>query len=284
MSIKLRVSSSVIGFKEKALKAWGLEEREVSDFTSDTVFFGLYHLNDWRTFMKCKGKRYVCWCGGDIQNLKKGYAYSDGEGLEKSKKYSFIPWHWIFRVFKAEHYCENEIEQEELRKLGIESIVVPSFLEDIDDFPVSFKTGKKKVFLSGRPGREVEYGFHIAKLLAELFPEMEFHLDGSKLGIKNKNVIEHGSVSNEQFNKDIKNYHCGLRTNSHDGFSEITAKSILMGQWPISRIKYSHISNYETLVQLVVLVKELERTNKPNIEGRDYYRKLLNNYPWVKQL
>jgi len=280
---KLRISSSINGFKDKALKVWGLEEAsKKEDYYGNKVFFGLYHINDWKAFMKHRGKRFVLWAGGDIQNIKKGYAYSDGEGLEKSKKYSFIPWHWIFKVFKAEHYVENEIEQEELKKLGIESKVVPSFLEDIDDFPISFKEGKKKVFLSGRPGREVEYGFKIAKLLAETFPKMEFHLYGSSVGLKKKNIIEHGLVSNEQFNKDIKNYHCGLRMNEHDGFSEVTAKSILMGQYPISRIKYQHIWNYDTLVQLVGLLKHLKGINKPNIEGRDYYRKILNNYPWVK--
>ena len=69
----------------------------------------------------------------------------------------------------------------------------------------------------------------------------------------------------------------GIRLLEHDGFSEIIAKSVLWGQYPISLIPYPH-----TLLpsQIGTLVDRKE----PNIEGRNYYRSVINKYKWnVKQ-
>jgi len=57
---------------------------------------------------------------------------------------------------------------------------------------------------------------------------------------------------------------------------------LLNGGYPITRIKYPHIWNYNTNNQLIHLLKRLQKTTKPNIEGRNYYRKVLNQYPFLK--
>ena len=82
------------------------------------------------------------------------------------------------------------------------------------------------------------------------------------------NVFVHGKVPKEQMNEEIKHMQGGIRLLKHDGFSEIIAKSILWGQWPISAIPYSYT------------VDKPMTKSEPNIEGRNYYRKILNNYPW----
>ena len=79
------------------------------------------------------------------------------------------------------------------------------------------------------------------------------------------------------------NYHCGLRTNEHDGFSEVTSKSILMGQYPITKILYEGIWNYDTEDELVALIEKLKYMKEPNHKGRALYLKKINNYPWCKR-
>lgn len=287
--IKLRVSDSIEPFREKAKIIWGLESKKRGEHDCDAVFFGLYHLGDWISLILNKGKRYVLWAGGDIENLKRGYAFSDGRKLWLSKLFSLVPWFIIFKIFKAEHYCENGIEWRDLKRMGIKSKIVPSFLEDINNFKICFKSPEKfNVYLSARPGRKEEYGVHLVESIADQLPDIIFHMYGfgtigELLDMKPKNIIYHGIVSPEQFNKDIKNYHCGLRPNEHDGFSEITAKCILMGQYPITKIKYQKIDNFQTKEELVALLKKLKEIKHPNIEGRDFYRKILNQYPWTQK-
>lgn len=273
MNIKLRVSSSIAPFREKALKTWGLEQREVGDFTSDVLFFGLYHLSDWKVFMKCKGKRYCSWAGGDIRNLLRGYAFSDGVELWKSKLFSFIPWHWIFKL-KAEHYCENRDEQKKLASLGIKAEIVPTFLEDINEFPVSYKPNDKpNVYISARKGQESEYGVFKIIELSNRLKDFTFHIYGIG-GESKENLIFHGNVPPEQFNEDIKNYQIALRLNKSDGFSEILCKGILLGQICISRLEYPYIDSYKTDDELIELLK----TAKPN-KAREHYK--FNQFPFL---
>ena len=287
--MKLRTSSSIIGFREKAEKIWKLERyRFPQDIFKPVVFFGCYHIGDYFHYFVNRGKKTIVWAGSDILALKR----------------SKIPWHLLFK--NAKHYCENEVEQKGLASKGISAEIKPSFLEDVNDFPVCFKPAERpQVFLSGHPEREREYGFGLVLELAHRLPDIDFHIYGVKWTnelimpyidsvdintwvkykekrVKLKNVIYHGRVSPEQFNEEIRNYHCGLRLNKHDGFSEIIAKSVLMGQYPISRIKYPYIDNYETEEELITLLKELKNKKEPNLSTRQFWQIIVNNYPWME--
>ena len=270
MKPKLRTSSSIVPFREKAEKIWKLERYKFpQDIFKPAVFFGMYHIADYAYYVFHRGKKTILWAGSDIQTLVK----------------SKFPWHELFTG--REHYVENKLEQAELVLLGIDCLVRPSFLEDINDFPVSFKpTERPQVFLTGHPGREDEYGFNIVMKIAQRVPEVDFHFYGSNFHIDEivphyENLYYHGRVPSKQFNEEIKNYHCGLRLNEHDGFSEILAKSVLMGQYPISRINYPHIWHYETEEELIRQLKRLKKQTKPNLEARDFWRGNVNNYPWI---
>jgi hypothetical protein len=81
LSWKLRTSSSIYPFQEKALKTWKLECATPKKWDENVVFFGMYHKGDWESFIKHTGKKIVIWAGGDIRNLLRGYAYSDGKEL-----------------------------------------------------------------------------------------------------------------------------------------------------------------------------------------------------------
>src|SRR3990167_2527911 len=231
---KLRVSTSVGQFKLKAERAWGLKEWEgIDDPDQELIFFGLFHDRDFEVFHNFKGQKYMFWCGGDILRLIEDY--------ERQRVMKISP--------TTKHYCENELEAQNLRSVGIEPIIVPSFLGSIEDYPISFvvpEQGEKwKVWMCGHERREQEYGFDQARELARLFPDVEFHFYGVSKEYEGKpnlesdslsNVIYHGQVPEEQLDKEIRQYHCGLRCNEHDGVSEVMVKSILLGQYPISKI------------------------------------------------
>lgn len=268
---KIRVSSSVIGFEERAIRTWGIEKwAGWKDANAPVVFFGLYTKHDYDAFLRHKGKKIVFWCGSDITNLLGNY---------DSRR--------VLKLFpETQHYCENEIEAEELKRINIDPKVIPSFLDDVNNFPVSFKPSKTPhIFLCGHDKREDEYGVSLVERIADKVPYATFHIYGVDKGSQYfsgiKNVVCHGRVPEKQFNEEIKEYQAGLRTNDHDGFSEVIAKSILLGQYPISKINYENIWNYKTDEELVKLIEKLKTIKEPN-NAREYWIGKLNNYPWKK--
>lgn len=284
--MKIRISASVINFKKRALSTWKLKEWDgVDDPDRDVLFFGLFNDRDFATFDGFKGNKSVFWCGSDILLAKQDY--------ERKR---------ILKNNPAKHYCENEVEQENLKLVGVEAEIIPSFLDNIDNFPISFKPSTKPhIFICGHDQREDEYGAGIVKRIAKRIPEATFHIYGIdkdsiyfgttelnhdkliNVDVDCPNVWYHGQVPEGQFNNEIMNYHCGLRTNEHDGMSEVTAKSILMGQYPITKIPYEGIWSYKTEDELVALIDKLRFVQKPNYEGRSLYLKKLNQFPWCSR-
>lgn len=263
MKYKVKTSSSIVSFGPKAEKTWGLARyRFPWDIFKPVVFFGLYHVADYAYFLLHRGKKMVLWAGSDLLALKKNKLM-------------------CFFLKKAPNYVENGLEQDELAELGVNSVVSPSFVEDINDFPITFKpTDKPYVFLTCHPDRENEYGVGLIERIAPKVPECVFHIYGASKDCRIKNVIFHKRVPPDQFNKEIKRYHCGLRPNEHDGNSEIAMKSVLSGGYPITRIKYPYIDSYETEEQLIALLKNLKNKERPNYKAREFWRENLNQYPW----
>lgn len=277
---KVRISQSIHKFKERVLLYWSMEEwKGIADKCQNVLFFGMYNDLDYKTYRIHKGQKIVFWCGGDILWCKSNYDYLR-----------------IIKLFpEAEHYCENAVEKAELENLGIKvKAVIPSFLDNIHKFPISFQPANNPhVWLSGNPEREKEYGWDLAEQLARELPDITFHLYGidrkdnpryyeqlGEINVEVPNLIFHGKVTEEQFNKEIQSYHCGLRPNDFDGFSEVTSKSILLGQYPITKIPYEKVWNYKTYQELVDLLKALKYQSKPNTEARAYYLTKINQYPW----
>lgn len=255
-------------FARKVFETWGLKQWQGIDDTEEVLFFGMYSDNDYEVFRHYKGRRSVFWAGSDIIQM-----------LRSNERTRVMKLHSP----ETKHYTEMEQEGEELRSLGLDVTVSPSFLEDINNFPVCFKPSKHpQVYLSGHPNREEEYGFDLVKSIAPKLPEITFHFYGVE-GKSYDNIVYHGWVPDEQFNQEIRNYHCGLRCNLHDGCSEIVIKSILLGQYPIARLPYpSGVQQYETEAELVSLLSALKDKKSPS-EGRDYWLKVINDYPWMKK-
>lgn len=262
-----RVASSLGDLESTHDQVWGTDE--YTDNERPTVFFGLYGLPDFYALWRHKGERHILWAGSDIRHFRDGY-WLDDEGLIRLDGESLSK--WINE--NCTSWCENEVEAKTLAECGIHTKVQPSFLGDIDDFPISWKPGNK-VYSSVSGDNFELYGWDKIDRLAQKNPGISFHLYGNTVvwTPKADNITVHGRVSKERMNAEISEMQGGLRMTEFDGFSEITAKSILMGQYPVSLIEYPH-------VLLPNQLSEILEKQEPNIEGREYYRKILNDYPW----
>lgn len=270
---KCRVAPSLGGgFEGTPESAWGTEEYEM-DLAEPTVFFGLYGLPDFYTLWRHKGKKAILWAGSDITNFINGY-WMDDKGSIKIGSTPLAT--WINK--NVDNYVENEVEQVALAKLGVESVVIPSFFGNVDDFPISYKPSTKIRLYTSISGDDFKlYGWDKIENLAEQNPSVEFHCYGNTKLFDSffylSNIFVHGRVLKEQMNEEIKEMTGALRLTEFDGFSEIIAKSLLWGQWPVSLIEYPHTLKPEN-IDMLALARE------PNIKGREWLLSVVNKYPW----
>ena len=119
------------------------------------------------------------------------------------------------------------------------------------------------------------YGWNKIPQLAYDNPDVEFHLYGNTkyFGVDMPNVIIHGRVPQEQMNKEIKEMQGALRLTEHDGFSELIAKSLLWGQWPVSIIDYPFTLKPSQISELV-------NKKEPNLLGREWLLSAVNKFIW----
>lgn len=245
------------------------------------IQFGCYDLRDYFTLWRHRGRKAILWAGSDIRNLQSGFLFNEGKLklLSKLFKHSFLK--QIYGILNAtEHWVENEVEQKALAEMGLFSKVCPSFLGNVDDFPLLFIPSKTIRLYTSVSGNNFElYGWDKIPELAIQNPSVEFHLYGSTTPIPflfPANVYLHGRVSKEVMNSEIKHMTGALRLTKFDGFSEILAKSVLWGQWPVSTISYPHMLSPDSIHLLSII-------SVPNLEGRNYYLNILNNYIWNVQ-
>ena len=301
------------GFAGTPEEVWGTPSYVYSKHKNEaTIFFGLYDLRDYIALWRHKGKAWVLWAGSDIRNLRSGFIFNDGKlnwlsVLFRGIGADFRAWLIKNVISKAENWVENEAEAWSLRDMGIKvDGINPSFLGNIKDYKMKFRPGNK-VWISASRGRELEYGWGILLNVAWALPELEFHFYGSdwpqvaeKLlgqGISWKqyfpNVRIHGRMTKWKMNKQVSKMQCGLRLNKHDGFSEVTAKSVLWGQYPITYLYNPHVDQYagdnhgfidtsDSLIKLYKLLKQIPKKKKANLKGRNWHVKNLNKYPWNK--
>ena len=257
----LRVSSSIENFKEKIFNRFKYPEWHwIHNRYDRCVFFGIYHIGDYLRVLWHSGPSTIFWCGGDIINLKKSRF-----------------WQYLIKRKITFHICENEVEQKTLESMGIKSEIMPMCFDDIDSIEITYRGRKNPhVYLTAHEESKYSYGIHIVHDIARLLPEVTFHIYGMNGNPLEKNIIYHGIVSNEEFNRQIQFYQAALRLNQFDGFSEILAKSVIMGQWPISVIPYQYMTYIKDLDSLIAALKNLKNKKTPNFKGRRYWLKKLS--------
>ena len=269
------------GFDGTPQTAWGTIDllMEGVDRGRNMVFMGCYSYKDFLNVYTAVNQRKesgakvaILWCGGDVIRLTKtGYWLHDTPIMcLDSKRIA----KWINE--NCENYCENIWEYDELKEIGIESQIVPSFLGNVEDYQVTFKPGNK-VYASVSGYNFEQYGWHKIEAIARLNKEIDFFLYGNvgEWKSQNKNVIVRGRVDKRVMNEEIKHMQGAIRLLSEDGFSEILAKSILWGQYPIAEIEYPYMLRPHHL-RMILDKKE------PNLEGRKYYLSVINKFPWAK--
>lgn len=276
---KYRWAPSIGGLEGTAEQVWGTEPyNPETDLEKPCVFFGLYGLPDFYSLWRHKGRRYILWAGSDINHFNNGYWLEDGGGIKLDPGPLA---EWINRY--CESWVENAQEQAALAEIGIQSQICPSFMGNVDDYEVTYrKNDRPNVYLSANPGREFEYGWGIIEDIADKC-DVDFHLYGSnEWETDHSNVFVHGRIPKERMNEEIKHMQCGLRLNEQmDGFSEITAKSVLWGQYPLTweHFKYPFIESFSNKNELIKRLNALRLKSGPN-PARDYYKNVLNAYPW----
>lgn len=276
--IYCRWSPTLGKLESTAEKVWGTKTYNPKKHINEPcVFFGLYGLPDFYALWRHKGKKYVFWAGTDITHLRDCY-WLDDRGDIKINNGGMAD--WINKY--CENWCENKEEQGTLEWLGIKARVCQSFLGDVNKFKVTYKQSDRPKVYASVSGNEFEkYGWNFIEKIASLC-DVDFYLYGNTIPFKtkHKNVIVRGRVSKQVMNKEVAKMQCGLRVLRFDGFSEVLAKSVLMGQYPISFIKYPHIDDYYWTSELVEKLNKLKNKKKPNLVARKYYLKKLNNYPF----
>lgn len=250
-------------------EVWGTDD--YTDTERPTVFMGLYSLNDFYALWRHKGEKAILWCGSDIRHFAKGYWLDDIGNIRIDYK-AFAE--WINKY--CDNYVENKAEADALEKVGIWTKIIPSFLGDVNKFQISYVSRDRPKVYASVSGNDFElYKWGEIEKLAGKHPDIDFYLYGNTKEWKtlNNNVIIRGRVDKEVMNEEIKAMQGALRLLPLEGFSEVIAKSVLMGQYPISAIPYPHTLSPDELGLL-------KYKKEPNYQGREYYIKILNNYKW----
>ena len=243
-------------FGEKMLRFMGYQKYDPKVDLYNPVFFqGLYYRNDYEVFKAHKGEKTVFWNGSDVLRL-----------LQNP--------HWIkwLKENPTKHLCQSVWNIEKLASVGIEAEHYPIFFGDINNYPVSYKqSDKPQVFMTSHEGRGVDYGTDVVLRIAPKVSDIIFHIYGED-GKNTENVIYHGFVNEGIMNKEIKNYQGALKFGTN-GISQTLAKSIFMGQYPISSAQIDGVINAPTDEDLIRELNKLKTYKKPNYKLRDKYLK-----------
>lgn len=265
---QIRVAPSLGGgFERTPHEAWGIKDRH--NCAGNCVFFGLYGMKDFHELMTHEGHKAILWCGSDIRH------YINGYWLDREGKYRISPEALASYLNSLENYVENKVEYNALKKVGIESKIVPSFLGDVTKYEIEYQLNNVELYTSVSGDDFELYGWDKINKLAKENPKVTFHLYGNKTKWKSphKNVIVHGRVPQEQLIAETKKMTGALRLTKFDGFSEIVARSLLWGQYPVSTIPYPYTIEPQD-------IHTLWDNKHPNKEGREWLLKNVNKFPW----
>lgn len=254
-----RIAPSLGGeFAGTPYEAWGAlsyQKNNRDGHNDPVVFFGLYGLPDFYELWRRKGKKAILWAGSDIRHFINGYFLEDNGEIRLSPRPLA---EWIRR--NCESYVENKIEYDALKKWGIESKIVPSFLGNVDDFQPQELGEELRYYSSVSNNDFLLYGWDKINKIAEQNPDTKYYLYGNTIPWEApKNVIVRGRISQEEMNDEIKSMTGAIRMTEFDGCSELIIKSVLWGQKPISLIEYPFLAAENSREELLLV---------------------LNKYPW----
>lgn len=181
---------------------------------------------------------------------------------------------------KAEHYCEVEWIQEELKQLTIDA-KIQNFFNFKTDFEVVLNSSAQlNVLTYISKNREEYYGWNELLYVAEQNPTIQFTVVGTDgVGTYPTNIICLGwqKDMNEHFNK----AHVTIRFVQHDGLSGFVLESLFRGKQVIYSEPLSHClhaQNKEAIHQHIQQLNNDLVAGKDlfNHQGRDFVRSNFN--------
>jgi len=266
---RIYYSSTMPVYNKHSKSLFRLEEYDprVASQLGEPVFFsGLYLDRDYDVLRNHYGPKFIFWNGSDVLWM-----------------YRVKERHKIVMGFPdAVHACHTEYLRNELKQIGIKALVRPIFFGDPSQYPVSFKPSETPhVFANVTVRREGSYKLASIERIASKVPEVTFHVygvDGQNTG----NLVFHGYIEESLMDKQIRDYQGVLRLNSSDdGFSQIVMKALFLGQYPITAIRYKGIWHAVNDEEVIKRLHQLREIKTPNLEVREQYLKIINNFDWL---
>ena len=255
------------GFAGTPEECWGVEKYNPDlHLNENVVFCGLYGLPDFYALWKHKGRKAIWWAGSDIRHFINGY-WLDDKGEIRFAPRSLAEW----IIKNCESWVENKAEYDALKKFGIKSKMVPSFLGDVNKFKPQ-KLNKELRYYSSVSGNDFKlYGWDKINKIAKKNPHITYYLYGNTIPWKApKNVIVRGRMSQNEMDEEIKTMTGAICMVKFSGASEIVIKSILYGQTPITLIEYPYDRN--KLLRIVNRYPwNLNVSKMPKLSKRVYY-------------
>jgi hypothetical protein len=194
------------------------------------VFFGCYHIGDYLRIFLHIGQKKIFFCGSDILALSPRIA----------------------PLLRGEHYCENEVEKQELYRNGIRAVILPMIFTEFESKDCYKQADNPRVFATYHKGRERSYGYFE-------HPQIDWLCD----------------MPEKEFDKKIRQYQGCARFNHFDGFAESLAKSVLLGQYQWSEIPYEGMGHTATFEQWLKSLKDKKQSNPRRLIWKDRLEKNL---------
>ncbi|HCC67905.1 TPA: hypothetical protein DEP90_01665 [Patescibacteria group bacterium] len=245
-------------FGERMISEMGYKQYNSQTDLNKKVFFqGLYFNEDYEVLKRHRGEKIIYFNGSDAKRLLMS-----------------LSWMKTLLSTKATFLCQSTWNLPLLRAIGIKVKHYPIFFGNLKKLKVSYKqSDKPHMFMTSHTGRDKEYGIDKVLRVAPQVPDITFHIFGSE-GENLDNVIYHGWIEEKEMDKQIRTFQGAIKGGSN-GVSETLAKSIMMGQYPISYKKIDGVWYAPTDEEFMKFLNKVKKMKEPNLVLRDKY---LNYY------
>ncbi|HIP31258.1 MAG TPA: hypothetical protein EYG86_00705 [Crocinitomicaceae bacterium] len=212
--------------------------------------------------LKMKKKLMITWVGTDVLKAKNN----------KQPNQLFIT--------QAEHYCEVNWIQQELKEVNVNAEILNFF---------NFKEAKKESFPENKrlqvlsyisKGREEYYGWKEVMQAAKQLPNVDFTIVGTDRSENlPKNLKCLGWVEN--MDELFEQCHCTIRFLEHDGLSGFVLESLYRGKQVVYSEPLNHCLHAKNTAEIIGALTELsdkldKEILKPNSEGIEFVKNNFN--------
>ncbi len=275
--VKVYYSEGMSHHVSKFLDLTGLQRlNHLTELDVPCIWMSIYTLDDYMRFRNHSGAKIVYWHGTDVLILL---------GLNETQNNSgeVIPATVLQNIVKSVdclHVCQNELLKQELATVGIDALVRPLFMEDVDEISISYQYKERpSVYTMVSSGRHEFYGIPWIYEIADQV-NVDFYIYGYE-GEDTSNVFHFPYLPEEEFNEQIKQHQAFLRLPKHDGFSQCMVKALMMGQYVFSRIDFPFVSYVSSPNELLKFLTDLPAKTESN-QDKILLKGFVNNFDWLE--